>query len=300
MKNAPIALFVYNRLFHLQQTISSLLNNSLAKSSDIYIYSDGPKNKADELEIIKIRKWLSEISGFKSITIIHREENFGLAKSIIHGVSELVDKFSTVIVLEDDLVVSPHFLQFMNDGLALYEHDHSVASIHGYALPILKPLPEIFFLRGADCWGWATWKRAWNAFECDGNKLLNSLQKNKWVKKFDLNNTQPNTKMLKNQIAGINNSWAIRWHASAFINSMFTLYPGKSLVQNIGMDNSGTHCMTSSSFDVKMVSQPITVTRIPIEQDEFAFHAYAEYFKSIKPSGYKRFSGKIKRLLLLG
>ena len=122
-----------------------------------------------------------------------------------------------VIVLEDDLVTSPHFLQYMNDGLGIYERDDRVISIHGYSYPVHGKLPETFFLRGADCLGWATWKRGWDLFEDDGQRLLNELERRNLTRSFDFDGSYPYTQMLRDQIAGSNSSWAVRWYASAFL-----------------------------------------------------------------------------------
>ncbi len=294
MNYAPIALFAYNRLNHLKKTLASLQQNTLAKESDLFIFSDGPKTAANNEEVHALRQWLTTVDGFKSVTVIARDANMGLAASIIQGVTELLAQFSQVIVLEDDLILSPYFLQYMNDGLKLYEKDNKVASIHGYALPLKNAMPETYFLRGADCWGWATWQRAWQHFEKDGSTLLAKLQQQNLIKLFDFDHTQENTLMLKNQIAGLNNSWAIRWHASAFINNMLTLYPGKSLVNNIGLDNSGTHCHETDLFNVPVHQLPITVNRITLDENHIAYKAYVAYFKAARQSIVKRILRKVK------
>ncbi len=131
--------------------------------------------------------------------------------------------------------------------------------------------------------GLATWQRAWVHFESDGKKLLSILQKN-GAKEFDFEGTQPNIQMLKDQINGKNNSWAIRWHASAFVNGMLTLYPKHSLVKNIGLDNTGEHCINTNLFDVELVQSPITMVKIPIEKSELAYQAYVSFFKKAHPS----------------
>jgi len=296
MKYAPIALFVYKRPWHLQRTLQSLKSNSLAEYSDLVIYSDAPKDLSCEKEVLAIRKWIRKISGFNRIRIVEREHNLGLANSIIQGVTALVNEFSKVIVLEDDMVLSPHFLQYMNDALALYQDDESVASIHGYAFPIGETMPETYFLQGADCWGWATWRRAWQKFEPDGKKLLMLLEQKKLNKAFNFNDTQPNVQMLKDQVAGKNNSWAIRWHASAFIHEMLTLYPGRSLVRNIGTDNSGEHCVQSSILDGEIADERIMVERIPLFQNKEALAACIRYFKRHRRSLFTKILQKISPL----
>jgi hypothetical protein len=276
---SPIALFVYNRLDHTQKTIEALLKNKEVKHTDLYVFSDYPANKSAEHAVAEVRAFIKTIIGFKSITIIERPNNYGLASSIIDGVSYVVNKHGTVIVLEDDLVTSEYFLRFMNDGLKIYKNDFQVASIHGYNYPVKDKLPETFFLRGADCWGWATWKRAWNIFQRDGSLLLKEILERNLQYNFDFEGAYPFTKMLKDQIAGKNDSWAIRWHASAFLLNMLTLYPCKSLVNNIGMDGSGTHCSASNSFSNLVFNERIPVKKIPLMENLSAHEAIRNFHK---------------------
>jgi hypothetical protein len=280
LSNAPIALFVYNRPKHATQTVEALKKNVLATQSDLVVFSDAPKSEMQIDSVRELREYIHQIDGFKSVSIVEREENFGLAKSIIDGVTSIVNKYGRIIVLEDDLVTSPYFLQYMNDGLRVYEQKEEVASIHGYVYPI-DGLPETFFLRGADCWGWATWKGRWSCFEPDGEKLLAELKRKKLTNHFDFNGTYPFTQMLADQIAGKNNSWAIRWHASAFLKNKLTLYPGKSLVLNIGNDGSGMHCGDTNAFSSDVATAPVLVATIPVAESDGAFKAFEQFFRNM-------------------
>ncbi len=150
---APITLFVYNRLSHTKQTINALKKNKLAEQSELIIFSDSFKNSDDKKKVNQVREYIRSIKGFKGVEIIERPDNFGLANSIIDGVTRVVNQYGKVIVLEDDLVTSSFFLEYMNNALLCYEDDPQVISIHGYNYPI-SDLPEIFFIKGADCWGW--------------------------------------------------------------------------------------------------------------------------------------------------
>ena len=172
MKYAPILLFTYNRPKHTIKTIESLKDNILAIHSNLFIYSDGPKSEEDRHLVNEVRKFIYNITGFKEVKIIKRDINFGLSKNIINGVTEMCNKYGKVIVLEDDLITSPYFLNFMNDGIDLYHNKHNVSSIHGYVYPTSFNLPNNFFIKGADCWGWATWSSAWSHFEIDGAKFF--------------------------------------------------------------------------------------------------------------------------------
>jgi hypothetical protein len=299
---SPIVVFVYNRLWHTQKTIESLLNNKQSNDSDIIIFSDAPKTLEQSENVEKVRKYINSIKeGFKKITIIERSTNFGLAQSIITGVTEIVNKYGKIIVLEDDMIVSKYFLKFMNDGLNLYEKDDRVVSIHGYLYPIKKEFPETFFLKGADCWGWATWERGWGIFEKDGSKLLKQLQERKLENRFDFNGTFPYINMLKGQIAGEINSWAVRWYASAFLQDKLTLYPGKSLLNNIGNDGSGSNCPQQSQFDVDIWEKPIKIGSIKIKENLSAYNEYKKYFRKnfdfYRPF-YRKILSKIKYIFI--
>lgn len=295
MTTAPIALFVYNRPEHTIKTVEALKNNLLADESELFIFSDGFKGDYDKTGVGEVRNYIRTVTGFKNVRIFEKDQNIGLANSIIGGISEIVNKYGKVIVMEDDLVASPHFLQYMNDALNLYETEEKVISIHGYVYPI-KNLPETFFIRGADCWGWATWKRAWNLFEPDGKKLLDRLYKMGLKKEFNFNNTMSYANMLRNQIAGKNSSWAIRWYASAFINDKLTLYPGHSLIRNIGLDSSGFHLGKTDVFDVELSSTPISVKPIRVEESAEARKEFEKFFRSLGPSVYTRVINKAKKI----
>jgi hypothetical protein len=278
---APVALFVYNRLEHTKKTIEALQKNELAINSDLVIFSDGFKNSPEsKSSVLVVREYLKTISGFKSIKIIERLENLGLANSIINGVTEIVNQSGKIIVLEDDLITSPYFLRYMNEALDLYENQEEVISIHGYIYPVKHQLPETFFIKGADCWGWATWKRGWDLFEADGQKLLSELIAKKLTREFDLGG-YPYTQMLRGQIKGFNNSWAVRWYASAFLKNKLTLYPGYSLVSNCGFDNSGTHTGRMTAFFTEIYNKPVIVAKISVIENSEVRLIVARFFKTL-------------------
>jgi glycosyltransferase involved in cell wall biosynthesis len=279
---APIALFAYNRLNTLIQTVDALRHNELAKQSDLFIFSDGTKDGQNHDAVTAVRKYIKTISGFRNIKIIEEEHNCGLADSIIAGVTQITGEFGKVIVVEDDLVTSPFFLRFMNDALDMYQNDDRVISIHGYVYPVAKPLPETFFLKGADCWGWATWERGWKLFEPNPEKLFARLKQKKLLKTFDMDGAYPYSKMLKNNILKKNNSWAIRWYASAFLENKLTLYPRQSLVENIGNDKNATHCIVdSNAFSVNLLKCRLKVERLEIEENMEARKEIIKYFRRL-------------------
>lgn len=283
---APIALFAYNRPYHVKKTIESLSNNLLAKDSCIYIYSDGWKNETDKDLVLQVRRYLHEISGFKQISIIEASVNQGLSRSVINGVTEVVNKYGKIIVLEDDLFLSRYFLTFMNEALDKYSTIEEVCNVHGHTF--LKSFSDdTFFIRHADSWGWGTWDRAWRYFEEDGAALLKQIEELGLSKQFDFNGSYHFTKMLEDQVNQLNNSWAIRWRASLFLKNKLAINAGHSLVDNIGCDGSGTHC-GFTFYPTIFCDKPIRIT-IPnaIEENQSAYNAHGRYYsfynrKSIK------------------
>lgn len=276
---APIALFAYNRPLHLRRTVEALAENALAGKSELFVFLDGPREESDRVLSDEIRKYVSSLSAFRSVSLVERDKNIGLAASIIAGVSQTLETYESIIVIEDDIVTSPFFLQYMNDALSTYRQDDAVASIHGFVYDI-EGLPETFFLKGADCWGWATWRRAWRAFESDGKRLLRGLEEGRLLHDFDLDGAAHYTQMLRDQIEGRNDSWAIRWHASAFLKGMLTLHPGRSLIRNIGLDGSGTHCHNvPAHLQVEAGNRPLCVERLPVLENTVARKRIVDFLR---------------------
>jgi hypothetical protein len=295
---APVALFVYKRKEHTRRVVEALENNVLARETDLFIFSDGAKSQRDRGDVEAVRKYVNGIKGFRSVSVIESKTNKGLATSITEGVAWVLERYPNIIVLEDDLVTSPYFLSYMNEGLTMYEHDDEVVSIHGYVYPVRGHTPQSFFIRGADCWGWATWRRAWKLFEHDGRKLLQELKEKNLTSTFDFENAYPFTKMLEDQIEGLNDSWAIRWNASAFLKNKLTLYPGVSLVRNIGFGPAGTHTTTAqSAYDVVLRSEPIVLERIEVAENVAMRSALSRFFRRSKTSLLQRVITKLARLI---
>lgn len=279
MTLSPILLFVYNRPVHLQHTVEALQQNPLADESELYIFSDAPRTNEDKQKVAYVRRYIHSITGFKKVIITERTENWGLAKSIIDGVSTLVNQYGRVIVLEDDLIVAPYFLQFMNDALEVYKDEPQVGHIQACDFTKNKRLPETFLIKWTGSWGWATWARAWKYFNPDGTLLLQQLEDRHLTYSFDFNGKYGYTRMLRRQIEGKNNSWAIRWNASLFLNDILSLNVGKSLVKNDGFDGSGTNCGGGGLYDSDLCQTPITVNKIsPIQENKEAREIYVRYY----------------------
>lgn len=294
---APVILFAYARPDHLRRTLDSLRANPEAASTRLTVYCDAPKRPEHQGKVNEVRTLVDSIAGFAEVRRVYRTANLGLARSIIEGVTESLRDSDRVIVLEDDLELSPHFLRYMNDGLDCYLDDERVASIHGYSYPTGRPLPETFFLKGADCWGWATWARAWSHFEPDGRRLLAAIRSQRLGHEFDYDGNYPHLRILKNQVAGRNDSWAIRWHASCYLAGKVSLYPSVSLVDNIGHDDSGTHCAAGDSFSARLADRPIRVERIESVPSPEARAAVVDFFRSRRRSTFRKVLDRLERRL---
>ena len=276
---APILLFVYDRLEHTQRCVNSLLANDLSASSDLFIYADGARDEAAASGVNRVREYIQTIKGFKSVTIVQRDENWGLARNVIDGVTTVVNSRGRVIVVEDDLVLAPHFLQFMNDALETYKDEPRVGHIQACDFTGDTSLPDTFLIKFTGSWGWATWQRAWQLFNPDGAALLRQLEQKGMTRRFDFNGKYGFTRMLRHQIAGKNNSWAIRWNASLFLADILSLNVGRSLVSNEGFDGSGTNCGTDDLYSSDLWLQPLPVNKIsPIEENEAARKVFERYY----------------------
>ena len=276
---SPILLFVYNRPEHVRRNIQALLKNELAAESELFIYSDAAKDETSQAAVKEVRAFIRSIQGFKKITITERAENWGLARSIIDGVTTQINRYGRVIVLEDDLVVAPHFLQFMNDALETYRDEERVGHIQACDFTHDPSLPDTFLIKWTGSWGWGTWDRAWKHFNADGKALLTELESRKLTYTFDFNGKYGYTRMLRRQIEGKNNSWAIRWNASLFLKGILSLNVGKSLVQNEGFDGSGTNCGGGGLYASELYMERLPVKKIsPIEENIQARNAYVRYY----------------------
>lgn len=292
---APVALFVYNRPWHTQKTVEALKENAGAAETDLVIFSDAPARRDAQRAVQDVRKFVSSIRGFRSVRVILREKNYGLAKSIVDGVSLLCKEYGRVIVLEDDLVTSPWFLTYMNEALTFYRDEEKVISIHGFMFPVEAKLPETFFLIDPGCWGWATWARGWDLFEPDGEKLLRLIKERGLESEFNFSNSYDYLGMLESQVLGRNDSWAVRWYASAFLQGRLTLYPGRSLVSNIGNDGSGRHADDTERFSGEISLIPVRVARTPLAESAVVRAALVNYLGSIRQSWLRRNWGSILR-----
>lgn len=300
---SPIVLFVYDRLSHTKHTLDALIRNEEAKYSELYIFCDGPKPRASKLQkqkIIELRKHLHQITWPGKLVIKESESNLGLKASILNGVKEIVDKYGKIIVLEDDIVVSPGFLSYMNNALDVYEQYEEVMHIGGF-LPSTNywvPLPETFFTPFMSCWGWATWKTRWDLLNLDVDDILNRIEDGKSSKKFNLEGALSHNEQLIANKKGDLNTWAIFWYATIFLQKGLCLYPNQSMVKNIGFDGSGVHCGDERNlYQVALKSHTEVKFKKPVESKRGRAYLKQFYRYGTHKSVPKILMGKTKAFL---
>jgi SAM-dependent methyltransferase len=302
---APIVLFSYNRPVHTKKVLDALALNPEAKESILYVYCDGIKDESDIENLQKTEAVYQAVKNenrFKKVFVIRQTKNKGLANSIIDGVTEVVNKYGKIIVLEDDIVTSTGFLKYMNDGLQIYEKEEKVMHISGYFPPIKKKLPETFFYISTTCWGWGTWARSWKHFEKNPEKQIDTLNKGNLWKEFTVDYSLHTFKdQLELNRNGKLNTWAIFWYTSVFLNGGTSLHPYPSLVQNIGMDGSGVHFGSNSMYK-NIYNWENLATSIKVEQkhnfeDKTAFNYIKKYFMPTSPTMKDKTRHLVKKII---
>lgn len=317
-KNAPVVLFTYNRPEHTRRTIEALAANELADETELYIFSDAPKNEKAVENVNAVREYVATLPSkglFQSVSLIFREENCGLAKNIIAGVTEIADRYGRVIVLEDDLITNKFFLRFMNAGLDRYEKEKQVKGISGYSFfddnradKLIKNgvirdsyLTEIAGIS----WSWATWADRWESFDKDAKGWERLITDAAYRKKFNYDNTYNFYGILKaqQQDAGTN-SWAIRWYYTNFLQNGLYLCPSKSLVGNDGWDGSGVHCGEGAApVAVHTLQTDKAIEQFPTELRELPEvrkHLKKELIKISEPDMIKRIYHNVFRKNYIG
>lgn len=284
---APIVLFVFNRPWHTRMTLESLMANEPSERSELYIFADGPKENAsggDLASIQEVRCLIREKQWCRNVHIIESERNLGLAASVIAGTTQVVNEFGKAIILEDDLITSPYFLDYMNRALLKYQDLEEVMQICGYMLPIdHRSLRETFFLRLTSSWGWSTWSRAWKYFEADTDKLEKTFASED-IQRFNLDGAYDYYSFFKLHREGKISSWAVLWYASVFLRKGLCLHPSRSLVYNCGHDDSGTHSPKTNIFETHLNTQLITDFNDQVQEDREAIKRIQNYYCGCRKS----------------
>ncbi len=286
--NAPIALFVYNRPKHTLNTLNALKSNQKALESELFIFSDGWKTEVDKKQVKEVRELLKMVDGFKAVHITESESNKGLAKSIIEGVTKVLQQFDRIIVLEDDLQTSPYFLEFMNAALDFYSPNH-IWSIAGYTPPIKISSDYSYqtFLVNRNCsWGWATWKQNWEKTDWILSDFDSFIKNKKERKQFEEGGNDLSIMLLK-QYTGIINSWSIRFNYSAYKAGLPNVYPTQSFIKNKGTDGSGTHVSSTSKYNTKLNTSNVKDVKFCSEK-HFNIEITQNFKKFYNTSLYRR------------
>lgn len=277
----PVVIFCFNRPLHLQRTVEALKKNKLAKVSELIIYSDGPRKQEDFQKVSEVRTYLHSISGFASVTIHESAKNKGLAASVITGVTQVLENHDSVIVLEDDMLCTSDFLDYMNDALSVYSSRKDIFSISGYSpdLPIPANYPhEVYLVPRASSWGWGTWRNKWIQADWEV-KDFELLKKDSELRKKLKSGGEDLWPMLCKQQMGIINSWAVRWTWTQSKNGGYGLYPVKSKIRNIGTDGSGENfSKETSAYDNEMWEGEITLDA-NVHPDNALIHIFSNNYR---------------------
>lgn len=282
---SPIVLFIYKRPLHLAKTLNSLSNCEGFQNHQIYVFGDGPRNENENILVQETRNVAKSFFGDRA-QYIFSNKNKGLANSVIDGVTSIINKYHSVIVIEDDLEFHSQFLKYMNNALIYFANNEKVMSISGYMYETKSLIGsnKAVLLPMISTWGWGTWSRAWSNFDPDsigaeGLKLDNQL-----IKSFDCNNSYPFSRMLELQRSGKIDSWGIRWYWTIFKKNGLTCFPPSTLVKNNGFDNLATHgkgFLTKFSNNRTINSVEINVDILFDGKNQFNPEIYNEVCKSL-------------------
>jgi hypothetical protein len=253
---APIILFCYRR--KINKLINSLQKNKEASYSNLFIFSDGHKSNEDKKDVLDVRKSIKKISGFKSTKIFESEKNNGLSSSITKGITHIINNFGKAIILEDDLIVSKFFLQYMNKSLNIFQDRKDIWSISGYGppLPCLRNYShEVYLSCRTSSWGWATWKDRWNKTNWSMEFFKNFKKKKNLIKQFEQGGDDL-FRMLELNFFKKIDSWDILWCYNQFINKSYSVFPKFSMSKNKGFyDGFETHTSgDATKWDVRLAS----------------------------------------------
>ncbi|MFN3343564.1 MAG: methyltransferase domain-containing protein [Flavobacteriales bacterium] len=277
MSFAPIVIFAYKRPDHLRRTLHTLSANPELGSSDLFFYCDGAKEGAshkEQLAIDEVRSVAKSFGGAKSVQVVARDKNLGLAANVLSGVDDVVSKYGTVIVVEDDVELSPHFLSFMNRALDTYKTNQDVGAVGSWNYFASDKVNASFFLRYPDSIAWATWVDRWNGFIRDGKELRARLQKENRLNALNGDGKCGwFSEMLDDQIEGRVNSWAVRWTASLVLQNKLTVFPKTTLSRHIGFDESATHESGSGDYnrDLVLATTTQSLPKGVVKEDEIAY-----------------------------
>ncbi len=295
---APVILFVYSRLESTLKVLNALKQNTISQKTDLIIFSDAARSSSDISDVKEVRKLISEIDGFKSITVNYREKNFGLANNIIDGVTSVINSYGKAIVLEDDIVTSPYFLEFMNLALDKYQNNKKVWHISGWNYPIeTDGIGDAFFWRLMNCWGWATWADRWQYFNKNPQQLIKQWNRDK-IKRFNLDGVNDTWNQVIANKKGKLNTWAVFWYATIFEADGLCLNATQTLVNNIGFDGTGENCSNVNIYNSTFKNSKVISLPNVIEENKVALNRIKNFYLKYRRNFIIRFLYKLKKRLL--
>jgi hypothetical protein len=294
---APIALFIFKRPAHTRRVIESLRGCTGFAESRVFVFADGPRNPEDVPAVEETRAEARRLLGDHAV-FVEREINLGVDNSIIAGVSELCDRYGRVVVVEEDLILSPNFLHFLNAGLTRYESEARLMQVCGYMfdVPELRESRDAIFLPMVNSWGWATWKRAWSQLDPDATGWRERLRDDRERRRFDLDGNYKYARMLTDHMRQNVPAWDIRWYYSVFVQDGLVLFPPRTLVLH-EFDGTGTHdrfALPAHQAQLEMRTMfdfPDRVTESPAKKH--VFRAVGAY----RPSSFMNKSIALARFL---
>lgn len=309
MSSTPVAVFTYNRPDHTRQLLNSLSKCARLDECKVFIFSDGARVPEHRLAVDETRRIIRNWAEQNEATIVEREENWGLARSIVSGVDQLCEEFGRVIVVEDDMILSPRFVDYMISALDRYQHDDLIYQISGFMFPVPHSSDkDVFFLPLTTTWGWATWQRAWKLYSMNTTEALTALENPVVQNAFDLDGSYPFSQMLKDSVTKRNDSWGIHWWWTVFQAKKLVLHPSHSLVSVGGFDGTGTNAgLNKNAYIVSaqdVLSHPWPdVFMFPEETavDQAAFERIKNYLRQRtkkSPNGLSKTWAQMKKEVL--
>lgn len=285
LKYAPILVFPYTRYDKLQKTISALQNNTLAAESVLFLFSDAAFVPEHEADVKRVREYLHTISGFKRVIIIEREKNLGSLGNIFDAMPRIMDKYERYILLEDDIVTSPYFLQYMNDALVYYKDDPRIMAISAYRAPFKCKIPNgVFYLQYFQPWGYAMWKN-WRERACalDAENVMKELKRKSLLKKFNYYSSFiiSNQRMLQRTMGQKININDVLFSANILNQDGYVVYPSVSMSNNIGLGD-GVHCtVQTNDYDAELADHPVDVKSDLVQENKVIVKSYHRWFLKV-------------------
>ena len=278
--NIATILFTYNRPYHTRKVLEGLRNNTILPSK-LFVFHDGMKESTDIDKWKEVEEVIREVWWCEN-EIISSSKNKGLADSISLGITHVLDSYEAVIVLEDDCVPHPQFMEYMIAALEKYVNCDSVYSIGASAEPINVPPNgfDAYFVGRINSCGWGTWRKKWEIFSRD-YRILGRMRKNPEVsQRLDIWGQDLEGTLIDN-IYGRADSWAVFWALNVIEQRGLCLSPYESYVDNIGFDGSGVH---SGVCNVDWKAKPKDmITEISLPDSCVLVENYSELFADYYP-----------------